>query len=563
MRPTRSALTSCRARSSPTAPPRSSGGTAGRSSPTAPAAGYTPLARADRRVVRRSPLAGGADERLAPRTRSACAARCAGSRNVVAEYPIYDRAEKVLLAAEAALLGAPMDEEGMVVDELHNMLSQYSTPALDLHDPELPQPDRLDDVAGAATARRRARPRTGHGPAAGHVAVRRRRVRADPLRGRARAGAVRPLEPDAASTARRSRPRSLPACASAGSSFRRRSPSELARIASGTYITPSLLSQATVYEFITRGQLRASPRPAEGRAEAPARRDAGGARAAHARRRSGRGPKAGSSSGSSFPGSPDGRAVLERAQGVTALRGDGVRCHVELSASVLQLRSAGRDRRRHRTPRRRARVVSQSRLRVSTRGSRVARCRNCGTSGGTSRVTSSSPHHRHHRRPGCGVGAGPRVRCQGSQAAVSQTIHAFFDAEGNLKFTYLDGSQVAGTIPPGTYQVIYDNFGADDVADDHAFHLFGPGVDFAPAPDVVQSDLQRHVPDERHLHAPGRPPPGDRASHVRRVERRAGSEPSPAPAGPRQRRASTTKPVSNDIVGSDLRSTQAPLPRAR
>ena len=74
-----------------------------------------------------------------------------------------------------------------------------------------------------------------------------------------------------------------------------------------------------------------------------------------------------------------------------------------------------------------------------------------------------------------------------SLAAVSSTIRAYFDADGHLMFTYADGSQVAGTIPPGTYQVIYDNLGADDLAVDHSFHLFGPGIDFAPSPAVVQS----------------------------------------------------------------------------
>ena len=74
-----------------------------------------------------------------------------------------------------------------------------------------------------------------------------------------------------------------------------------------------------------------------------------------------------------------------------------------------------------------------------------------------------------------------------SQAAVSSTIHAYFDADGHLMFTYLDGTQVSGTIPPGTYTVIYDNLGADDLAVDHAFHLSGPGINFAPPATVVQS----------------------------------------------------------------------------
>src|SRR4029079_7430357 len=50
------------------------------------------------------------------------ARRLARGRNVIAEYPIYPRAEKVLLAAEASLLGSPLDEDGMNPDEIHSML---------------------------------------------------------------------------------------------------------------------------------------------------------------------------------------------------------------------------------------------------------------------------------------------------------------------------------------------------------------------------------------------------------------------------------------------------------
>src|SRR5690348_3519971 len=48
------------------------------------------------------------------------ARQIARGRNVVAEYPIYNRAEAVLLAAEASLLSTPMDEEGMSPNEIQN-----------------------------------------------------------------------------------------------------------------------------------------------------------------------------------------------------------------------------------------------------------------------------------------------------------------------------------------------------------------------------------------------------------------------------------------------------------
>ncbi len=66
----------------------------------------------------------------------------------------------------------------------------------------------------------------------------------------------------------------------------------------------------------------------------------------------------------------------------------------------------------------------------------------------------------------------------GSQAAVSQTLYAWFDVDGGLQFRYADSSNVGSTIPPGTYTVNLNSNGADDHAVDHIFHLSGPGVDF-------------------------------------------------------------------------------------
>src|SRR5262249_23552464 len=144
----------------------------------------------------------------------------------------------------------------------------------------------------------------------------------------------------------------------------------------------------------------------------------------------------------------------------------------------------------------------------------------------------------------------------GGQAAVSSTIHAYFDADGHLMFTYLDGTQVADTIPPGTYTVIYDNLGADDLAVDHAFHLVGPGVHFAPASSVVQSTFavtftagsSYTLQDDLH-------PNLERRTFV--ASSSGGSAPtggtggavSTAPSSVK----SSSKAVSNDIVGSDVK----------
>ena len=104
------------------------------------------------------------------------------------------------------------------------------------------------------------------------------------------------------STPRRSRRRSRPGSASAGTS----SPSDARRPSSrsganSTYITPVLLGQAAVYEFIRRGSFEPNLVRVNGAAEGAARRDARRARQAPRRRRAGRGPRAATSSGSSCP----------------------------------------------------------------------------------------------------------------------------------------------------------------------------------------------------------------------------------------------------------------------
>jgi DNA-binding transcriptional MocR family regulator len=54
----------------------------------------------------------------------------ARSQRVVVEYPINDRAERVLLDAGAALLGVPVDEQGLVTDDLRSVVGAQGRPAL-------------------------------------------------------------------------------------------------------------------------------------------------------------------------------------------------------------------------------------------------------------------------------------------------------------------------------------------------------------------------------------------------------------------------------------------------
>ena len=67
-------------------------------------------------------------------------------------------------------------------------------------------------------------------------------------------------------------------------------------------------------------------------------------------------------------------------------------------------------------------------------------------------------------------------------AAVSQTLYGGFDADGNIRLTFADGTPIGtpsppGTlIPAGTYTIVVNNNGVDDLGNPHEFELSGPGV---------------------------------------------------------------------------------------
>jgi hypothetical protein len=137
----------------------------------------------------------------------------------------------------------------------------------------------------------------------------------------------------------------------------------------------------------------------------------------------------------------------------------------------------------------------------------------------------------------------------GSQAAVSQTIYAWFDVDGNLNLRYLDNSNVGSTIPPGTYQVILNNNTADDYAVDHKFHVFGPGVNYSPPVGAVQTTFSvtfqaggsYTIQDDL-----------DPAEHHQTVlaTTAAGSATSGGGSTTSTTSSGSTKPTSSDIVGS-------------
>jgi len=95
---------------------------------------------------------------------------------------------------------------------------------------------------------------------------------------------------------------------------------------------------------------------------------------------------------------------------------------------------------------------------------------------------------------------------QSARAAVSQTIYAGFDADGNIKMSFADGTMIGtpnapGTVvPAGTYQVILNNNTDDDLAVLHKFHLFGPGVDFSAGTSVQTSATVTFQPNSTYVY---------------------------------------------------------------
>jgi DNA-binding transcriptional MocR family regulator len=103
--------------------------------------------------------------------------------------------------------------------------------------------------------------------------------------------------------------------------------------ASATYITPSQLGQAVVFEFLSRGSFE--PHLERLRAGLRLRRDAMlTALAEHMPEARCTRPEGGFFLWVELPGMPDGRAVLARAEGVTALAGtsfSAMSCWLRLS----------------------------------------------------------------------------------------------------------------------------------------------------------------------------------------------------------------------------------------
>jgi hypothetical protein len=91
-----------------------------------------------------------------------------------------------------------------------------------------------------------------------------------------------------------------------------------------------------------------------------------------------------------------------------------------------------------------------------------------------------------------GAGLAGAVGAGGAHLAVSSTLDAGFDADGNIYLTFADGTKIGNPTPPGTvvpagtYTIDLNNNSLDDLGNPHSFRLSGPGVNLS-AGGVVQS----------------------------------------------------------------------------
>jgi len=246
------------------------------------------------------------------------AGRVLPGRSVLVEYPIYDRAERVLLGAGGSLIALPVDEGGLVIEELRHTLSMNIRPAMVYLQPSFHNP------TGWTT------------PPAGRSRI----VDLVIAQNRLQTEQILLFEDDAYGLTRfeGEQPPAL-FDVSAGRSVYSSSFSvaiapglrvgflilpaeladELADAATATYITPALLAQATVFEFIGRRsfethleRLRAALRARRDAMVAALERHLPDATWSH--------PEGGLFMWVQLPGQPDGREVLKRAR-VSAVDG--------------------------------------------------------------------------------------------------------------------------------------------------------------------------------------------------------------------------------------------------
>jgi 2-aminoadipate transaminase len=250
---------------------------------------------------------------------------------VLAEYPIHDRAERVFLGAGASMLSVPVGAQGMVTEELQNTLGQYMRPALvyvipNFHNPTgwtTPEESRKRIVELVLTQNM--------------VQTEQILLLEDDTYGLTRFEGERQPALFDVSGGRSLYSSSFSATIAPGLRvgffvLPDELADELTEVAISTYITPVLLAQATVFEFLSRGSFESHlTRLRDG---LRTRRDAMlAALEKHLPDATWSRPEGGFFIWLQLPGYPDGREVLKRAEGVTAC--DGTRFGAVSSALRL------------------------------------------------------------------------------------------------------------------------------------------------------------------------------------------------------------------------------------
>ena len=259
------------------------------------------------------------------------AGHVARGRSVITEYPIHDRAEAVFLRAGAFMLGVPVADGGMVIEELQTTLGQNLRPAIVYTTPNFHNP------TGWTT------PRAGRERIVDLV-LQQNRLQTEQILlveddsyGLTRFEGEAPPALFDVSAGRAVYSSSFSATVAPGLRvgffiLPDALADQLADVATSTYITPVLLAQATVYEFINRGSFE--PHLARLRNGLKLRRDAMlAALETHFAGATWSQPEGGLFVWLELPGFPDGREVLKRAPGVTAVDGT----HFGAMASALRL----------------------------------------------------------------------------------------------------------------------------------------------------------------------------------------------------------------------------------
>jgi DNA-binding transcriptional MocR family regulator len=254
------------------------------------------------------------------------ARRFVRGQNVIVEYPTYDRALKVLLDGGASLLAAVVDEDGMNPDDLEIQLVGNMKPSFVYTIPTFQNP-----TGRTLTAERRRR--------VVEILLSRQIliVEDDPYALIRFEGEQLPAIFDFAgrSSVYMSSFSKIvaPGLRVGWMILPEELAGELTEMAGNTYITPSLLSQAIVHEFISRGSFE--PNLKRSNELLRVRRDAMlAALEKHMPDAKWTRPEGGYFVWVELPGMPDSRAVLERAEGVTAVPGS------EFSAPAYMVRLA-------------------------------------------------------------------------------------------------------------------------------------------------------------------------------------------------------------------------------